>query len=340
VKREGRTENGERRIRISLFTLLTSLFSFLTLLALACSSTGQRLIGPLREVTVISAEWDELEATVRSILQEPVPTPQPEPEFKVRAGTAGKFDTYSKFRIVFVIGTSRDTLVRQILGGRADSLSGGDFELLKVPNPWLEGQFALIFIARDGSKLAPGLAAYAGRIRQTLREIVLDQMAKAVYIEGVDRKLTDELGRKYAFTIDVPRRWLVNQDNAAAGFVYLFGHVPDRNVFVHWQDTTRELVPDSLAALRDRLTGRFYDGDSIDRRFLQAETIAFLAGPCVRLSGVWKNDRDVIGGPFVNYSLNFRGRFYMVDGLVFNPGKMKLDALTQTEAVVRTITPR
>jgi hypothetical protein len=42
----------------------------------------------------------------------------------------------------------------------------------------------------------------------------------------------------------------------------------------------------------------------------------------------------------VNYTFNFRGRFYMVDGLVFNPGKMKLDALTQTEAVVRTLTPR
>ena len=100
------------------------------------------------------------------------------------------------------------------------------------------------------------------------------------------------------------------------------------------------LVPESLSVLRDHLTGRLYEGDSIDRRFLQAETVAFLAAPCVRLSGVWRNNRDVIGGAFVNYSFNFRGRFYMVDGLVFNPGKMKLDALTQTEAVIRTLTPR
>jgi hypothetical protein len=340
MKREGRMENGERRIRISLFTLLTSLFSFLTLVVLACGPTEPRLFGPLREVTVISAQWDELESIVRSILQEPVPTPQPEPEFKVRVGSAGKFETFSRFRVIFLIGTSRDTLIRQILGARADSLSEGDFGLLKVPNPWFKNQFALIFIARDASKLMPGLQAYAGRIRQTLRGIVLDQMAKAVYIEGVEKTRTEELSRKYAFTIDVPRRWLVNEDNAAARFVYLYGHVPDRNVFVHWQDTTRALVPDSMVGLRDRLTGRFYDGDSIDRRFLQAETIAFLAGPCVRLSGIWKNNREVIGGPFVNYSFNFRGRFYMVDGLVFNPGKKKLDALTQTEAVIRTLTPR
>jgi hypothetical protein len=299
-----------------------------------------RLIGPLREVTVISAQWDEVEGTVRSILQEQVSTPQPEPEFKVRIGDAGKFETYSKFRILFLIGTSRDTLIRQILGPRADSLSEGDFGMLKVPNPWYKDQTALIFIARDTSKLVPGLQTYAARIRQTLREIVLVQMAKAVYIEGVEKKPTTELGAKYAFTIDVPRRWFLNEEHASDDFIYLYGHNPDRNVYVHWQDTTRALIPESLSALRDFFTGRFYDGDSIDRRFLQAETIAFLGEPCVRLSGVWKNDRDVIGGAFVNYSFNFRGRFYMADGLVYNPGKPKLDALTQTEAVVRTLTPR
>jgi hypothetical protein len=313
----------------------------LSVLVLACGgSPVERIIGPLREVTVISAQWDKVEGTVRSILQEQVSTPQPEPEFKVRVGDARKFETYSKFRILFLIGPRQDTLIWQILGARADSLSEGDFSLLKVPNPWYKGQHALIFIARDTSKLVPGLELYAARIRQTLREIVLAQMAKAVYIEGVEKSPTAELGSKYEFTVDVPRRWFLNQDHAADHFVYLYGHNPDRNVFVHWQDTTRALVPESLAALRDRLTSRFYDGDSIDRQFLQAETIAFLAGPCVRLSGVWKNNRDVIGGPFVNYSFNFRGRFYMADGLVFNPGKPKLDALEQTEAVVRTFTPR
>jgi hypothetical protein len=296
-------------------------------------------IGPLREVTVVSSEWDEVEATVRSILQEPTLTPQPEPEFKVRVGTVGKFETYSKFRILFVIGTSQDTLIRQILGARADSLFEGDFGLLKVPNPWLKGQFALIFIARDTARLVPGLEVYAARIRQTLRGVVLDQMARAVYIEGVDKKLTAEFRTRFGFTIDIPLRWHLNQDQAADGFIYVYGHVPDRNVFVFWQETTRALVPESLAALRDRLTGRYYEGDSIDARFLEAETIAFLSGPCVRLSGVWRNSEQVIGGAFVNYSFNFRGRFFMADGLVYNPGKPKLDALAQAEAVIRTLTP-
>jgi hypothetical protein len=307
---------------------------------LACTGKPiEKTMGPLREVTIVSAEWDKLEATVRSILQEPVPTPQPEPEFKVRLGDAGKFDTYSRFRIIFLIGTSQDTLIREVLGARADSLSEGDFGLLKVPNPWYNNQSALIFIARDTAKIVPGLLVYASRIRQTLREIVLGQMTRSVYIEGIEQEPTKELGAKYAFTIDVPRRWFVKADDDSARFIFLYGHNPDRTVFVHWEDTTRALAAESLSALRDRLTGRFFDGDSIEREFLRAETIAFLAGPCLRLTGVWKNNRAVIGGAFVNYSFNFRGRFYMADGLVFNPGKPKLDALEQAEAVIRTLTP-
>src|SRR5512138_1924804 len=91
------------------------------LLLLACGGgiPVSKLIGPLREVTVISAQWDKVEGTVRSILQETIATPQPEPEFRVRVGSAGNFDTYSKFRILLIIGTSQDTLVRQIMGPRA-----------------------------------------------------------------------------------------------------------------------------------------------------------------------------------------------------------------------------
>jgi hypothetical protein len=161
-----------------------------------------------------------------------------------------------------------------------------------------------------------------------------------MYIEGVDRTRSEEFGAGHSFTIDVPRRWLVNAEDADSAFIYMYGHLPDRTVFAHWTDTILPLEPDSMAALRDRLTGHFFAGDSIDRQFQQFDTISFLAVPCLRMSGIWKNDREVIGGPFVNYSFNFRGRFYMLDGLVYDPGKNKLNALTQAEAALRTFIPK
>ncbi|MBM3315986.1 DUF4837 family protein, partial [candidate division WOR-3 bacterium] len=70
------------------------------------------------------------------------------------------------------------------------------------------------------------------------------------------------------------------------------------------------------------------------------ESIGFMGGPCLRLRGVWQNPGEVIGGPFVSYSFSYQGRFFMLDGTLFNPGERKLDNLFQLEAVIRTFTPR
>jgi hypothetical protein len=310
------------------------------LLCVGCTSARPAAVGPLREVTVVSDYWDRVDSTVFRILQEPVLTPQPEPEFKVRVGSADRFEAFSRFRIVLLIGVPQDTLLRQILGRRVDSLSEGDYGLLKVPNAWQRDQFALIFIARDTSRLVPGLIAYGPRIRHTLREIVLGQMTSAVYYGGFDRDLSRQFGEGQSFSMDVPRYWAVNRDAVDSGFVYMFGHVPDRTVSVHWEDAERALDPDSIVVLRDRLTGRYFEGDSVEPSYTRVDTISFLTVPCVRLTGVWQNRKQVIGGPFVSYAFNFQGRFYLLDGLVFNPGKPKLNALEQVEAAFRTFVPR
>jgi Domain of unknown function (DUF4837) len=320
--------------------LLDVTLMLLGLLAISCTPVTPNLIGPLREVTVITSRWDKVDSTLVHIVQQPVPTPQPEPEFGLRVGDPAKFETFSKFRILLLIGLPGDSLIRQVLGAAADTLVPARYNLLKVPNPWVQGQFALIFLARDTSQLVPGLVAYAGRLRATLREIALGQLARAAYVEGVDKGKSEELSRDLAFTFDVPRRWIVDRDYVGAGFLSVFVHFPDRGVFIYWSDTTRTLASEKLAGLRDSLTGRYYSGDSIDTQFTSVDTIEFLSRPCVRLSGVWMNEREGIGGPFVNYSFNYQDRFYMLDGYVYNPGKKKLSDLIQVEAVIRTFTPR
>lgn len=304
-----------------------------------CSSISDQPLGPLREVTVISREWDAVAGTVSSILQQPVATPQPEPEFRLRVGTLDRFDTYSRFRLLLVIGTTADSLVLALLGTRADSLAAADYGLFRITNPWVKNQFVLLFVARTPELLVPGLELYAARIRHSLREILMLQMQRAVYREGLDRELTDSIGRRCRFTIDVPKRWRLNDDSLARGFFYIFGHYPDRSVFVSWQDTVRPLELAAVVRLRDSVTGRFYDGDSVEPGYVQAESILFLARPVLRVTGVWQNNRRVLGGPFVAYAFNYQERFFLLDGSVFNPGQRKLNALAQVEAIIRTFTP-
>ena len=305
-----------------------------------CRVSGTPAIGGLREIAVVTGWWGAVEPEVRAILQREMLTPQPEPEFTLHVFSPDQFRGYSMFRTLLVIGTTQDTLVAALLGARADSLPGGEYGLFRVPNPWAQNQELVIFAVRTDSLLVPGLRAYTARLRATFREIAVRHVERAVYMRGRDAAAERALARAHSFTIQVPKDWFLKQEHSAERFVYLFGHYPDRGVFVHWEDAPRALAADSLVALRDRLTAAFYRGDVVEPGYTAADTAEFLSAPAVRLQGIWQNEKETTGGPFVSYSFNHEGRFFMVDGYVYNPGKKKLGALLEVEAVIRTFTPQ
>ncbi len=316
-----------------------AVIGFLTT-SLCCGRRAAAALGRIREITVASDWWPQVETSVRGMLQDTVFTPQPELRFQLRIFSGRQFENYRLLRTVFLIGTSSDTAVRTVLGQRADSLPEPGYGLFLIPNAWAENQQLAVFAVGHESLLVRGLESYASRIRTTFRDIALRNVERAVYFRGRDQKKTDTLAERYAFSLDVPREWYLKQDYADSGFIYLFAHYPDRSVFVFWQDSTRPLVPDSLVSLREMIVARYYDGDRVERSYVKAETVAFLGQPAVRLQGVWQNDKAAIGGPFVSYCFNHEGRFFFLDGQVFLPGKPKLDQLLQVEAIVRSFTPK
>ena len=319
---------------------LRRLLPLLVLLVVGCPGRTVPAVGPLREVTVATDDWGGVEDAVRGILQQRIATPQPEPEFRLRVFTLDQFKTYSLFRTLLMVGTTDDSVIRGVLKERVDSLPGGNYGLFRIPNPWADNQVLLVFAAREPGALVPGLEEYADRIREAFRSAVLDHCRRAVYHRGHNRAAEDSLRDRFAFGVDVPKSWWLRQDFADERFVYLYGHHPDRNVFVYWEEGGRELEPAEMWRLRDSLTGLFYDGDSVPDTLRSADTVEFLGGPCLRQTGIWQNEKDVLGGPVVNYAFNHEGRFFMLDGLVYNPGRPKLDGLYQVEAVMRTFTPR
>lgn len=312
---------------------------FILLGVLSCTGRVPRSLGPLREVTVITDYWPVVAKSVEGILAQEIRTPQPEPEFRLRVGGFDRFSSLFRLRLVFLIGTSRDTILRRILRNKLDSLPEGNFWLFKFPNAWVDNQWVLIFVATDTANLVPGLTLFARRIHQTATEMVLDHTSRATYLWGVEKELTAKLNEQFFWTIDVPRGWRLQDRDSAERFVYIFTHYPDRSIFVYWEDSTMELDWESMLNLRDRLTGRFYDGDSADRGMMRIDTIQFLGVSALRVRGVWQNRQAVLGGPFVCYAFNYQGRFFMVDGVVFNPGEKKLSSLFQVEAIIRTFLP-
>jgi len=305
-----------------------------------CGRRANTALGRLREITVASDWWELVEPVVRGTFQDTVFTPQPEPRFRLKVYTGKQFASYRLLRNVFLVGVASDTAVRTVLGARADSLPESGYGLFLIPNAWADNQQLVVFAAAHESLLVRGLESYGPRLSATFRDIVLRNVVQAVYFRGRDEKKTGELYERYAFGLDVPKDWFLKQEHADARFVYMFAHYPDRSVFVYWQESVRPLETGPMLDLRDTLTGRYYEGDRAERSYAVADTVEFLAEPALRLQGVWQNEKQAIGGPFVSYCFNHEGRFFMADGQVFLPGKPKLDQLLQVEAIVRSFTPR
>lgn len=309
-------------------------------LAASCGRQIPYPLGRLREVTVVSSHLDLVRPVVESILGQELETPQPEPEFRLRFADYARFDGFSRMRVVLLIGTIRDSIVAGVLGAKADSLPGGEFGLYRFPNAWADNQWVLLLAVRDSTALVPALRAYARQLHEAAVDIVLGQMVKATYHRPADQRLTESMSRRYGFSVQVPREWRLETMYEDERFVYVFGHYPDRSVFVYWADTVQSAHPESLVALRNRLTACFYDGDSVDTVIpVRVDSLEFLGRPALRLRGIWQNRRNLIGGPFVSYVFRYQGRLFYVDGTLYNPGEKKLDNLFQLEAIIRTFVP-
>lgn len=309
------------------------------LMASACQEVAPA-VGPIREVAIVTEWWGAVESTLQATLQRRINTPQPEPEFRLRVFTNDQFLTYSRFRTLLLVGTTADTLIRTVLRHRVESLPGGRHGLFRIPNAWAAHQELLVFAASGPESLVCGLREYSDRLRGTVRSIVLRHTARALYHNGHNLRAEDSLLSEYDLRLEIPREWRLRQEHAVERFVYIFGHYPDRGVSVYWENSERELRLEELLLLRDSLAARFYDGDQVQRDHVVVDTVPFLSHSAVRVSGIWQNEASTIGGPFISYAFNHDERFYLLDGIVYNPGRKKLDHLYQVEAILTSFAPR
>ena len=87
---------------------------------------------------------------------------------------------------------------------------------------------------------------------------------------------------------------------------------------------------------RDLLTKKYYNGDYILNDLVNSEEIEFKNMRGLKLKGVWQNDSLVAGGPFVSYFLIDRDTLYVIDAVLFNPGKRKSDYFTTLEVIMNS----
>lgn len=315
-----------------------SLIIFTVLLIVNCAPELPPTIGRPRKIVLLTNYQSIIKEQIKSILEQEIYTVQPEPEFLVRYEPLEKFNAFVKFHLIFLVGTISEEPIATLINQKIEQIKNDTFGLFSLSEPWAKNQKVLVFATTKPEFLNQGLKRYAPRIRKTFQDYLLAYMTHITYERGYDKKMTKQLIDKYNYRLKVPYGFKLNTKYEADNFIYLVAHNPDRSIFLYSDPQEISLDPLHLIAYRDSLTKYFYDGDFVYKPFTRAETTLFNGILAIKLIGVWQNEIENIGGPFIAYCFNYNQRFYFIDGSLFNPGKRKLDNLNQLDAILRTFT--
>jgi hypothetical protein len=76
-----------------------------------------------------------------------------------------------------------------------------------------------------------------------------------------------------------------------------------------------------------------------DSMFVDARNIAVQGDYAYEVRGLWEMENDAMGGPFVSHARVDRtnGRIVVVEGFVYNPGKLKRDQIRKLNAALYTL---
>jgi len=306
------------------------------LLAIGCNYKPSS-VGRARDVLVFTEHKELVEQGLAFALGREIFTPQPAKEFIVRWMEPAELANRLTQHGILIVGFEEDSLINSLF---PDLSANDSFALYRVNDVWAANQSVLVFVARDTLNMLLGLKAVRPKIHETFKYRLLQRLEAMTYEKGKDTELSEKI-ETYGFKLKVPKGWLLDERYAGQNFIWVHVHEPDRSIFIYREDEERELSRKAMLALRDSLTGRFYEGDYLDSTFTTAGPSYFRASEAIRIEGVWQNDSMIVGGPMIGFSFNEGGRFWMIDAMLFYPGPAtkKVFWLNQLEVILATFEP-
>jgi len=329
--------------------LFIKIFSLLALV-LVVQSCGVKpeSVGEFDEIYVFcdSLDWQDYRGPLLDLFGKEYKMPALEREFVLKWRPFEKFDIYSKYRNVILIGrlNGKDEVSRVIQNSLAPEVvteveKGNAFYIPKH-DVWAEGQYALFLVAPNKDKIISNLYDFGSAIYKDFKAAYYRRLKQFMYARYENKELEAYLARHFPFTIRVQHDYFIATESLDSGYVWLRRLHPDRSLTVHWLPLpdTVTITPRWIIDERNRLAQWIYNGDVIVEEETRGEQFEFKGYPAYRLEGTWKNPKLIIGGPFRNITFIDRDNnmVFMIDYYVFAPGKRKRVFLDQLEIMAYT----
>lgn len=255
--------------------------------------------------------------------------PQPEPLYTVRQVNPRQFSELLQ-RTRYVV-----------------SLAVDDSAYYSVEkNRWAKGQLVAFFQAEDEMALRKMIL----RNNKSLDELITAQESKRLSgkLKPLSQKEYPAFFEKHGLQLDIPRDFSIS--------------VAEEDLVVYWKRTTRSdngiiihvselpaeeaIIGNNIIPLRDSITKLYVPG-SREGSYMkvedlikpQIEATEFQNRFALETRGLWRTVGDIMGGPFVSYTIydEENGRMIYVDTFMLAPEKKKRKSLFELESLIREL---
>jgi hypothetical protein len=248
--------------------------------------------------------------------------------------------------ILVMVRTDKDgslrNSVRKMLGKEIFERARAEGHLILYREDlWAYGQDVFFVLINGPEEEDYVLERMAPTLQRRFRDSTLRRYRRYLLNGRENKGGSKYLWRKYNFSLRYPKEYHLLQDRPEIGAIELHRKDPSRGMGVFWMENLDRapVLADSLflMAFRAGVTDTLY-GDTMltgEGGFTEdkiGET------PVIRQQGIWQNENDLTGGPFVTYYYfdPKRNRLLALDLVLYAPGLEKHPYMRELEALATT----
>jgi hypothetical protein len=337
-----------------------SIFSagFILLILIGCDPASKPARGLEDEIYVVadSLEYEELKTALETTFEKIIYTPQPEKLFTLKRISVNELERYKNRKNMVIIAplnsnSSASQFIKAITdsAARANLIENEGF-LIRKYDLWAKDQLVMMLTSPDIRDLEYKILKQKDDLLYSFQKISDNRLYSSLYNAKYEQEdIEGKFLRDYGWIIYVQADFKLALNKPEDNFVWLRrspGSDMERWIFVHWiEEASPELLnPDSIKAIRNRLTEKYYrtSDDSayvvIAQDYYTYSEVNFKDRYAIFTQGLWDLNIKGMGGPFINYTFydeNSR-RLYMLDGSVFAPKYYKRNLIHQMDVTLQS----
>ncbi|MCX7797668.1 MAG: DUF4837 family protein [Melioribacter sp.] len=338
--------------------LLAAIISLSSLIFLASCNVKKQAVGNEDDIIVFadSLEYYNLEASLLTVFNKIIYTPQPENLFNlIRKDLSALEKNKYKKNIIFIAPLNSNSevarYIKSLLSNDVKKLIYADsVSVINKYNLWADNQLVMIITSPTIEQLNKNILKESENLLYYFQKISNDRLFKSLYNSRYEQKKVEaKLLKDYGWMIYIQSDFILALNKPEDNFVWLRrgpGTEMERWIFVHWIDNASPalLNKDSIYAIRNRLTEKYYrtsDDSSyveISDDYKTTKEVNFLNRYALMTQGLWRMKDGSMGGPFINYTFYDEPtkRIYMLDGSIYAPKYYKKKLIQQVDVIMRS----